>query len=188
MDDAVKKKRNKKILLIASAAVVGMFLFGYALVPFYDALCNALGLNGKTSNTQSAQSQWIDKSRLVTVQFLATNNEKLLWTFRPVVKQVELHPGQNIKVAYYAKNDSKQVMTVQAIPSVTPGVAAAYLKKTECFCFNQQTLKPGQSMNMPIIFHLGNRLPKKIHELTLSYTLFKAKKIRKNKTPGRLSG
>ncbi len=80
-----------------------------------------------------------------------------------------------VRIAYFARNDSSKVMTVQAIPSVTPSLAASHLKKTECFCFNQQTLKAHQSMDMPIIFHLDNDLPKNIKEITLSYTLFKFK-------------
>lgn len=166
----------KKVVISLVILVLLMFAFGYALVPLYNVLCSALGLNGKTNATSVANTSVIDKNRTITVQFLATNNENLAWKFYPETKKVDLHPGQNMKIAYFARNDSDHTMTVQAIPSVTPGLAASHLKKTECFCFNQQTLKAHQSMDMPIVFHLDNDLPKNIHEVTLSYTLFEAPK------------
>nr|MCH9769730.1 cytochrome c oxidase assembly protein [Gammaproteobacteria bacterium] len=92
--------------------------------------------------------------------------------------------GQNTQIVYIAKNNSSHSMTVQAVPSVAPGLAASHLKKTECFCFTQQTLKAHTSMKMPLIFHLDNLLPKNIKEVTLSYTLFKAK----GKATGRRTG
>jgi cytochrome c oxidase assembly protein subunit 11 len=132
----------------------------------------------------------VDKSRSVEVQFLATRNAKLPWDFYPKLKSVTLHPGENKKIEYVAKNNSDHTMTVQAIPSVTPGLAANYLRKTECFCFNQQTLKSGQSMDMPLIFHLDPELPSEYHTVTLSYTLFDAGKYlnKKSKKPvGKIS-
>lgn len=87
-----------------------------------------------------------------------------------------MHPGIDNKVTYYARNNTNHVMTVQAIPSITPGQAAKHLHKVQCFCFESQTLKPGQSMDMPIIFHFDNQLPKNMHEVTMSYTLFQVKK------------
>lgn len=175
-----QKKRNRKVIFFALLFVVVMFAFGYALVPFYNLLCSTLGINGKTNTSAVKKSGAIDKSRLITVQFLATNNANLPWTFHPKKKEIEIHPGENVKFAYYAKNNSNRTMTVQAIPSVTPGVAATYLKKTECFCFHQRTLKPHESMDMPIVFHIDNDLPENIHEMTLSYTLFEAKKNQRN--------
>lgn len=175
-----KNKSHKKIVLLLSLFAFAMLLFGYALVPLYNVLCQALGINGKTNTTSIKNTALVDRSRNVSMQFLATNNAQLPWTFYPNIKKITLHPGENTKLTYYAKNNSNQTMTVQAVPSVTPGLAAAHLKKTECFCFRQQTLKPHQSMDMPIIFHLDNTLPKNIHEVTLSYTLFAIHK-KKNK-------
>lgn len=181
-----KQQRNRRIVIILLIFVVLMFFFGYALVPLYNALCDALGINGKTGGVAVVNTQVIDKSRVVTVQFIANRNANLRWEFRPLTKSVELHPGEDIKLAYYAKNDTNQTMTVQAVPSVTPGVAAKYLQKTECFCFNQQTLGAHESMKMPLLFHIDNSLPKNIHEITLSYTLFKATKQRRKGEAGRL--
>ena len=182
-----KNKSIKRIAIILFAAVVLMFFVGYALVPLYNVLCDVLGLNGKTANTSYVNSGLVDKSRTVTVRFVSQSNDKLPWKFYPMTKKVEVHPGENVQLAYFAENDSKKTMTVQAIPSVTPGLAATHLKKTECFCFNQQTLKPGQHMEMPLIFHLDNSLPKNIHELTLSYTLFKSTKQVDENRQGKIS-
>lgn len=179
------RRSNKKLVFWLFCLVIGMFLFGYALVPLYNILCNVLNINGKTNSSSIKNTTLIDKSRSITVQFLATNNANLPWTFYPKTKKIKIHPGENVKLAYFAKNNSNHTMTVQAIPSVTPGLAATHLKKTECFCFNQQTLKAHQSMDMPLIFHLDNKLPKNIHEVTLSYTLFEVKHA-VNKPKGRI--
>ena len=128
-------RSHKRIVIVLSLIVIAMFGFGYALVPLYNVLCQAWGINGKTSDTAVNSTALVDPSRTITVQFLATNNANLPWEFRPTVKKIELHPGENAKVTYFAKNNSNTTMTVQAVPSVTPSLAAAHLKKTECFCF-----------------------------------------------------
>ncbi|MEM1243693.1 MAG: cytochrome c oxidase assembly protein [Pseudomonadota bacterium] len=175
---AVNKVKNKKTVLILIVFVVAMFGFGYALVPLYNVLCNITGLNGKTSGQYAYGSNEIDKSRWVTVEFDASKNAHLPWKFYPLVRKVKLHPGEMKRIAYYAENDSGKTMTVQAIPSVTPGEMAIYLKKTECFCFDQQTLKNGEGMDMPMVFHLDPSIPKHIKRITLSYTLFDASKFK----------
>lgn len=167
-----QKQANKRLTTKLLVIAVLMFGFGFALVPLYNVMCKTLGINGKTSGTAVAENKQIDKTRTVTVEFLATNNENLPWEFHPNVKRVQLHPGEMKKISYFAKNDTNRPMVVQAIPSVTPGLAAQYIKKTECFCFTQQTLKGHASRDMPLLFHLDPHLPKNIHTITLSYTLF----------------
>lgn len=169
-------QRKTKQVIFYSLIAVAMFGFAYALVPLYDVMCRALGINGKPNMIVAENTSTLDRSRTITMQFLATNNENLKWVFRPNQKTIQVHPGANQKVTYFARNDTDQTMTVQAIPSVTPSRAANHLHKTACFCFEQQTLKPHQSMNMPIVFHFDNKLPKDIHEVTMSYTLFRIKK------------
>lgn len=166
------QKSTKRLVVKLSAIVVGMFIFGFALVPIYNVMCKTLGINGKTSGEVQAMGSHIDKSRNITVLFLATNNARLDWKFRPETQKIVVHPGENARIAYFAENNTNQTMTVQAIPSVSPGVAANYLLKTECFCFTQQTLKPHEKMDMPLLFHLDPDLPKNINTVTLSYTLF----------------
>ena len=170
-----EERKQRKLLFILSFIVLGMFAFGFALVPIYNSLCKTLGINGKT-NTEAiaydASKATIAKNREVLVQFVATNNSGVPWAFYPKVKQMKVHPGEIVKLAFYAENKTDHRMVVQAVPSVTPGLAAKYLKKTECFCFTQQTLNGHEAMNMPLLFHLDPELPKKVNTVTLSYTLF----------------
>lgn len=168
--------RRKKQLFIYGGVVVGMFAFSYALVPIYNVMCKVLGINGKVVLVASNNTSHVDYSRSITMQFLATNNASIDWEFHPDEKEITLHPGANNKVSYYARNNTDHTMTVQAIPSITPSAAANHLHKTQCFCFNQTTLKAHQEIHMPIIFHFDNKLPKNIKEVTMSYTLFEIKK------------
>lgn len=174
--DEQRARKNRRLLLWGALVSVGMFGFGYALVPFYNVMCNALGVNGKVSTMVAVGSVPIDQSRLVRVEFITSRNANLPWSFYTETRKVDIHPGANTEIMFHARNNTDHAMTVQAIPSITPGVAAKYLKKTECFCFTQQTLLAGESIDMPVIFRLDPDLPSSVHELTLSYTLFVAPK------------
>lgn len=166
------KTKNYRLFIILSVLVVGMFGFGFALVPMYTLMCKTLGINGKPDNFAIAKTQTIDKSRTITVEFMTSTNENLPWDFYPLVKKVQLHPGENILVNFYAKNNTPNTMTVQAVPSISPGLAAKHLKKTECFCFTQQTFKGHEGREMPVLFHIDTDIPKDINTVTLSYTMF----------------
>tara|TARA_Y100000588_G_C14036130_1_gene830808 strand:+ start:406 stop:972 length:567 start_codon:yes stop_codon:yes gene_type:complete len=167
-------KSHTKLLVTLGFVVIGMFGFGFALVPIYNSLCKALSINGKT-NQQAVvidKNMHVDEERVITIEFVATNNSGIPWKFYPSQPKVDIHPGEIAKLSFYAENTTGHAMTVQAIPSVTPGLAAKYLKKTECFCFEQQTLGGHEAMNMPLLFHVDKDLPKDIQTITLSYTLF----------------
>lgn len=179
---------NRKLAIILSVAVLGMFGFGYALVPIYNVMCKAFGINGKTNNYAENIDHSIDYSRTVTVQFLSSRNNYLPWKFVPLIKSIKVHPGENTKVAFFAQNETDENMVVQAIPSVTPGLAAKHLKKTECFCFTKQMMKGKQGMAWPLLFHLDRDLPKNIRTVTLSYTLFDITKTTKNFKPAAQPG
>lgn len=162
----------RRLLLL----VVMMFGFGYALVPLYNVFCDITGLNGKTGDRVVLKGpQVVDESRLVKVVFLTSLNESMPWKFKPEQSSVEVHPGKPTTVNFIAKNISDKNLIGQAVPSVSPGLAAAYLQKTECFCFSQQELKPGEEKIMPVTFIIDTELPKKTHELILSYTFFISK-------------
>jgi cytochrome c oxidase assembly protein subunit 11 len=170
-----KERKQQKLLIILTLLVLGMFAFGFALVPIYNSLCKTLGINGKTNPEAIAydvSKAKIASDREVLVEFVATNNSGVPWDFYPETKKIKVHPGEIVKLAFYAENKTDHRMTVQAIPSVTPGIAAKYLKKTECFCFTQQTLSGHEAMNMPLLFHLDTDLPENVKTVTLSYTLF----------------
>ncbi|AHE68374.1 cytochrome oxidase assembly factor [Legionella oakridgensis ATCC 33761 = DSM 21215] len=128
-------KSHTKLLIILTAVVIGMFGFGFALVPIYNSLCKALNINGKVSTEIAAydKNTQIAKDRDVLVEFVATNNSGVPWAFYPKTHKLRVHPGEIAKLSFYAENKTNHTMTVQAIPSVTPGIAAKYLKKTECF-------------------------------------------------------
>lgn len=167
--------RKRKVPLLLTALALAMFGFGFLLVPIYNSLCQTLGINGKTNINAVAYDSskaTVVKDREVYVEFVATNNSGIPWAFYPKTPKIKVHPGEIARLAFYAENKTNRRMTVQAIPSVTPGIVAKYLKKTECFCFEQQTLDGHEGMNMPLLFHLDPDLPPQIKTITLAYTLF----------------
>ncbi|WAN09881.1 cytochrome c oxidase assembly protein [Stutzerimonas balearica] len=151
--------------------VAVMFAFGFALVPIYDVMCQAFGINGKTAGAYTGV-QSADEARAVRVQFLATNAAGMRWEFGPLADQLSVHPGASQEIRFVAYNPTDKPMTAQAIPSVSPARAAAYFHKTECFCFTQQVLQPGERIEMPVRFIVDRDLPADLHHLTLAYTLF----------------
>lgn len=165
-------KSHKKIVIILSTFAFGMLLFAFALVPLYNVLCKSFGINGKTSGAAVAKSKEIDNTRTVNVMFVTSLNENMPWTFYPKTRKITVHPGENKLVVFFGRNDTNHPMTIQAIPSISPGLGAKYFKKTQCFCFTQHTLGGKKSMDMPLLFHIDPHLPKDIHDITLSYTLF----------------
>ncbi len=170
--DTQTKPDNRKPLSWLIAATVGMFGFAFALVPLYDVFCEITGINGKTDDVAAAQSSQVDTSRLVTVEFVSYINPGLGWEFEPEVKSLQVHPGQTRTINYRAVNLSGAGGTGQAVPSVTPGLAAQYLNKIECFCFNSQPLDAGQKAELPLIFYVDPEIPDDIERMTLAYTLF----------------
>ena len=156
-----------KLLVVAAM----MFGFGYAMVPFYRALCDALGLNSVIKADAVANTQ-VDAARFVTIEFDANLRSDLPWTFTPVEKSVRIHPGALTQVTYEVRNRSDRPVTGQAIPSFGPQLAGRYFKKLECFCFTQQTLAPGEVRRMPVVFVVEPGLPQDVNTVTLSYTFF----------------
>lgn|SRR3990167_336944 len=170
-----QQRKNRRILWLAASVVVGMFGFGYALVPLYSVLCKALNVNINTNVRSLENTSWMDTSRTIVVQFLANTNANLQWEFKPLTTSFNIHPGETKKITYFARNNADRAITIQAIPSIAPGIAANYLKKTQCFCFERQTLKAHESAYMDVLFHIDNELPNSVHTITLSYTLFAVK-------------
>jgi cytochrome c oxidase assembly protein subunit 11 len=161
------------------AVVAGlMFGFGYALVPMYRAICDALGINvlalaeQRTSATGSraAANSQIDRSRTITVEFDA--NVRGPWDFKPAVRSMQVHPGELTTVMYEFKNIQNRTMAAQAIPSYAPRHSAAHFNKLECFCFNEYTLAAGEAKSWPVAFVIDPKLPRDVTTITLSYTFF----------------
>lgn len=151
-----------------------MFGFGFVLVPIYDVFCDITGLNGKTGRIEESEIDvsLVDTSRTIEVRFLASTNAGLPWAFEPLVKKMEVHPGQVYEAFYRVRSSSSKKTLGQAVPSVSPGLAAEYFNKTECFCFVQQELDGYETRDMPLRFIVGTDISKKIGEITLSYTFF----------------
>ncbi|MGQ7960052.1 cytochrome c oxidase assembly protein [Pseudomonas sp. SP16.1] len=162
---------TRRLVVRLLLVVIGMFAFGFALVPIYDVMCQAFGINGKTAGAYQG-SQTADEARQVRVQFLATNAAGMVWEFGPQADEILVHPGEPRDMLFVAYNPSDEPMTAQAIPSVSPSKAAAFFHKTECFCFTQQVLQPGERIEMPVRFIVDRDLPKDVKHLTLGYTLF----------------
>lgn len=168
------KKQMFKIVMIP----VLMFGFGFALVPLYDVFCDITGLNGKTGRVEAATAeiQQVDSSRLITVRFLANTNAGLPWSFEPLVRKMEVHPGQVYEAMYRVRSTADHVTTGQAVPSVSPGKAAEHFNKTECFCFSKQDLAAKETKDMPLRFIIDNNLSEDVEEIVLSYTFFSVEK------------
>ena len=168
MSEAMGIRRLVQRLLLV---VLAMFGFGFALVPIYDVMCQAFGINGKTAGAYQG-AQVVDERRQVRLQFLATNAAGMSWEFRPLADEITVHPGASNEMRFVAHNPTDRPMTAQAVPSVAPSKAAAYFHKTECFCFTQQVLQPGERIEMPVRFIVDRDLPADVKHLTLAYTLF----------------
>lgn len=163
-----------KLALVAA----GMFGFGYALIPMYQAICEFTGINilaigerdsavvraPNLSNTQ------VDASRTITVEFDA--NARGPWSFKPAQNSLQVHPGELTTVMYEFQNVQDRRMSAQAIPSYAPRQVAQHFNKLECFCFNQYTLEPGEKRSWPVVFVIDPRLSKDVTTITLSYTFF----------------
>ncbi len=165
-----------------SVVVVAMFGFGYALVPMYRAICDALGINVLSLAEQRVSQGWlggssaaarntqVDLSRKVTVEFDA--NARGPWAFKPAVSSMQVHPGELATVMYEFRNQQNRAMAAQAIPSYAPRQAGTHFNKLECFCFNEYKLAPGESKQWPVVFVIDPKLPKDVATITLSYTFF----------------
>ncbi|GIX23308.1 MULTISPECIES: cytochrome c oxidase assembly protein [Caldimonas] len=177
------RRDNRRMVGKLLVITVVMFGFGYALVPMYRAICDALGINvlslserqvpGTASTRGAAVNTQIDTSRTITVEFDA--NARGPWDFKPAVRSLTVHPGELATVMYEFRNVQNRTMAAQAIPSYAPKQATAHFNKLECFCFNEYTLQPGESKQWPVVFVIDPKLPRDVTTITLSYTFFEVK-------------
>lgn len=185
------QQANQRLLKRMVLVGVVMFGFSFALVPLYNVFCDAFGLNGRFVDIESGQydaakqalsakTKVVDKSRLITIQFIASRNQDLAWEFRPLQATMKVHPGEVKNVSYFAKNLTARTVVAQAVPSLSPGQAVKYFSKIECFCFKQQTFKSGESRDMPLQFVVDPDLPKDINTITIAYTFFDTDKRQAN--------
>jgi len=173
MSDNLEQK-NTKLVRKLVFIVLGMFGFGYALVPIYDVFCDITGLNGKPASEAIGDEIFeADLSREITIEFITSLPKSTpTMEFQAETNKMKIHPGKYYTVNFYAKNKTDKKMIARAVPSVTPGLAAEYLKKTECFCFTEQTFEPNESKLMPVRFVIDPELPARYKTITLAYTFF----------------
>ncbi len=172
---------NRRMLGKLAVIALAMFGFGYALVPMYKHICEALGINvlsvservtsaGMAGSAKRQGNTQIDTSRKITIEFDA--NARGPWDFKPAVSSMQVHPGELATVMYEFRNKQSRTMAAQAIPSYAPMRAGSHFNKLECFCFNEYILAPGEQKAWPVVFYVDPKLPKDVTTITLSYTFF----------------
>ena len=179
MVNSASAHANQQMLVKLLIVAVLMFGFGYAMVPFYRAICDALGINNVVKRDQPLVNTQVDVARTVTIEFDTNLRSNLPWTFTAVEKSVRIHPGALTQVTFEVRNRSDRHVTGQAIPSFGPQLAGRYFKKLDCFCFSQQTLAPGEVRQMPVVFVVDPGLPDDVSTVTLSYTFFEVEGLKK---------
>jgi len=170
-EDAREVRRSNRALGTRLAiVVVAMFGFGFALVPFYEKICEVTGLRNIAQADAPANTQ-VDASRTVRIEF-DTNVRNLPWQFKAKVPVVTVHPGALTQATFEVVNMTDRPVTGQAIPSYGPQYAAQYFRKLDCFCFAKQTLAPGERREMPVVFVVDPAAPRDLTTISLSYTFF----------------
>lgn len=172
------EKRKRRTLFLLAGLALGMFGFGFAMVPLYGLLCqvtgvqsveqrSAIGGQAQVASTGAVQDRW------VTVKFDATVHPDLPWRIEPMERKLKVRPGESYLVNFVAENRSGHQITGQAIPSIAPWQATGFFSKMECFCFSRQTLTGNERKEMPLRFSVSPDLPADINSLTLSYSVLR---------------
>ncbi|MGE0006146.1 MAG: cytochrome c oxidase assembly protein [Parvibaculaceae bacterium] len=169
--------RNRKVAAVSALAVAAMIGLAYASVPLYRAFCQATGFGGTTQRAEAAPEKTLD--RRMTIRFDANTAATLPWTFEPVQRSLEVKVGEENFAYYRATNRSDHAITGSAVFNVTPDTAGAYFNKIQCFCFTEQTLKAGETVEMPVSFFVDPAIAEdrdldKVDTITLSYTFYPA--------------
>jgi cytochrome c oxidase assembly protein subunit 11 len=170
------RMQHRELGLKLAAIALGMFFFGFALVPLYDAFCAITGLGGRTNTSAAAAvEENVDLLRTVRVEFVAAVAPTAPWEFRPSSTSMQVHPGEIIETSFLARNLTNQNLTAQAVPSVAPGLAAQHFKKIECFCFTSQEFAPREERSLSVRFLIDPEMPEHFDTVTLAYTLYAAR-------------
>ncbi len=181
------QRRNRRVMLSCVVLVAGMLGLSFAAVPLYDLFCRVTGFGGTTRVAEATPTQVLE--RTMKIRFNSDVNRSLDWQFRPEVNEVSVKVGETGMVAYHAKNTGDAAVVGTATYNVTPHKAGIYFNKVQCFCFTEQRLEPGQSVEMPVMFFVDPAIADDpnladVHTITLSYTFFRA---RSDGTPEQVS-
>lgn len=177
----LERQRSNMRMAIKLGFVALFFVgFGFGMVPLYDVFCEITGFNGKTNQVAAIidKNTQVDFSRTVKVEFLSHSMPGVGLTFKPEQFSLRVHPGEISRMNYIITNHSDKVFVGQAVPSVTPAVAAQHFEKLECFCFSQQTFAPHETRTMPVVYVVNPKLDSDLGTVTLSYTFFEAVKAK----------
>ena len=167
-------KSNAAGLFKLVGVSLAAFAFTFSLVPLYRIACEKVfGIRLEQGPGEAGAAALAKKTRTVTVQFDGGVNSKLPWAFHPEQMTMQVVPGELNEALYFARNDSERTIVGSAVPSVAPARASGYFTKTECFCFTAQTLKAGETRDMPVRFIVDPNLPADVKTITLSYTFFR---------------
>ena len=161
--------RNRQLMGKLLVIAIGMLGFGFAMVPMYRQICEALGLTA-TRVVASANTQ-VDASRSVNVELIASSSG-LPWQFEAIDRSVRLHPGELATVRYRVVNTLNRPVVANAVMNTSPMRAAQYIEKQECFCFSEQKLAAGETREMPVVFRVKADAPRDLETISLSYTFF----------------
>jgi len=181
----LKRSSTRLVVIKLSILAIAMLMFTYAMVPIYKSACDAGWLDATRDNSASPYANvnanvdttntQVDKSRWITVEFVASMNDKLPWNFEASQKSVRIHPGEMTHVVYDVTNTTDRETVGVAVPSYGPALAVTYFKKVECFCFTKQKMSAHESRGMPVVFVVTPDLPSDVNTITLSYTFFEVK-------------
>jgi cytochrome c oxidase assembly protein subunit 11 len=163
--------RNRQLMAKLLVIAVGMLGFGFAMVPMYRQICDALGLS-QTRSIGSINTQ-VDPSRSIKVELLASS-AGLPWRFESIDRAVSLHPGELATVRYRVVNTLGRAVTAHAVMNTAPAEAAKWIEKRECFCFSDQRLAAGEEREMPVVFRVKSDAPESLDTISISYTFFEA--------------
>jgi cytochrome c oxidase assembly protein subunit 11 len=174
-----RARSDRTVVLACIAAVAAMGALSYAAVPLYRLFCQATGFGGTTQRAEKASDLVLD--RMVTVRFDANVTPGMAWSFEPDQRTMRVKVGENVLAFYKAANTSDRPITGEASFNVSPDIAGSYFSKIECFCFKEQTLGPGETVEMPVSFFVDPKIAQDrdadgVHEITLSYTFYPVSK------------
>lgn len=177
VEPLVNGNRNRVVLFSCAAVVAGMTAMSYAAVPLYDLFCRVTGYGGTTQQAAEASDVIVD--RMVRIRFDASVNSSLDWHFTPVQREISMKIGESAVAFYRARNTAETTNIGTATFNVTPMKVGKYFNKIECFCFTEQQLEPGRSVDMPVTFYVDPEIVNDpnlddVKTITLSYTFFAA--------------
>lgn len=181
--DRATQRRNARTGLFALALAAAMVGLGFASVPLYRLFCQVTGFGGTTqvaSETDAARAQGLASGKTISVRFDGSTARDVPWSFRPAQPTQTVRIGERDLATYVARNESKAPITGTATFNVEPAQAGVYFQKIQCFCFTEQTLQPGEEVNMPVLYFidpaiLEDEFMADVEQITLSYTFHRAK-------------